>query len=360
MFNYKTISLSNFESNIKLINGILDKSKIMLVVKANAYGHDMKIIVKKAIAIGVDYFLVYNFKEALEVRKISQNSKILVLGYTANLYLSILVRFNIHITISSTEQLDFIKKNNIPIKFHLKFETGLNRYGINFDKKTKLTLKQTKDYINLNLAGIYSHFSSADSNLKYSLKQYKSFLKIIQYFKENNLKTGVVHLANSSGLLISKKYHFDYCRVGLLAYGYNPSKFHQIQVLPVMKLSSYISSIKWVEKNQPVGYGNTYITNKRTLVAIVSIGYADGIKRILSNSLSVLINEKPFNCIGRISMDSFMINITNSNNLKLGDEVIILSNNDPDLMLEMCYKANTIPYEILTTFGSRIKVKCLK
>jgi alanine racemase len=357
MFNYKTISLTNFENNIDLIKRVLGESKIMLVVKANAYGHDLKIIVQKAISIGIDFFLVYNFEEALEVRKISHNCKILVLGYTDNCHIQLLIQNSIIISVSSIEQLEYICKKNINIDFHLKFETGLNRYGINFNERTKSILIKKKKFINSNLHGIYSHFSSADDDEIYTFKQYKVFTKIISFFKINNLKTGIKHLANSSGLLLSSKYHFDYSRVGLLAYGYNPSKLKSMPIIPVLKLSSFLSSIKWISKDQPIGYGNTYITSKKTLVGIVSIGYADGIKRILSNSFSVMINEKLYKCIGRISMDSFMIDITQSKNLKLGDEVVIISPNHPHLIYNMCDITNTITYEILTTIGSRIKVQ---
>ena len=215
-----------------------------------------------------------------------------------------------------------------------------------------------KVFPNLKIEGIYTHFSSADIDKEYTEKQIETFDKAVEKVKNIIGDVKYIHAAASNGILNFENSHYNMIRPGMILYGYEPFDGAKkiIDLKPVCKLKSKITYIKEVEENVSISYGRTYITNRKTKIATIPIGYADGIKRMLSNLGEVIIKGKRAPIVGRICMDSFMIDVTEFENINIGDEVYIWDN-EAITVKEIAEKCNTTSYEILSTISYRVPRK---
>tara|TARA_Y100001978_G_scaffold90364_1_gene81028 strand:- start:282 stop:1115 length:834 start_codon:yes stop_codon:yes gene_type:complete len=258
--------------------------------------------------------------------------------------------------------------NNIGKKYkrnfylHLKIDTGMSRLGFGIDEFID-TFDAINSFSNIFIDGIYSHLSTADENEHLNKEsfthiqklKFENLLKKIKITKYPNIK---IHLANSAGTFLGKEFHFDMVRVGLSMYGYNPfySQTRDLKLEPALCLKSKISFIRDIEKDTGVSYGQKFITKQKTKLAVISIGYADGICRKLSNNISVIHNGIKYPQVGAITMDQLMIDITHSNNINIGDSVVLLGSDGENSIspLDWANKASTIPWEILCAFKNRL------
>ena len=356
------------ENNIKQIKSLLRKDcKFMAVVKADGYGHDATFVSKYAIRGGADQLGVATLCEGISLRKTGINKPILVLG---NIYskkdLLTCFQYNLMPTISSLREClicnNIGKKYHMEFPLHLKVDTGMSRLGFELqdfiDQFSKI-----RSCENILIKGIYSHLALADevnpldknSFTQIQKNKFQDLLKKIKILQYPEITT---HLANSAGTLLSQDLHFDMVRVGLSMYGYNPSINSKMNLLlqPALFLKSKISFIRKVKKNTGVSYGSKFITNRDTKLGVISIGYADGINRKLSNNISVIHNGKSYHQVGAITMDQLMIDITDSNQIKVGDTVILLGKEgDQEINpLEWALKSSSIIWEILCAFKNRL------
>jgi len=357
----------SIEYNVRQIKSLLKNGcQFMAVVKADGYGHDAKFVSQNAIKGGADKLGVATLHEGLHLRSEGIKEPILVLG---NIYtrkdLLICFQNNLMPTISDIQQC--IICNEIGRKYkklfyvHLKIDTGMSRLGFEF-KYFIHHFEKIISFENIKVDGIYSHLSTADAldashENSYANIQRRNFLQLLSSISIKRFPNIKIHLANSAGTLIGNDFHFDMVRIGLCMYGYKPSQCQSnLKLKPAMSLKSKISFIRIVDNNVGVSYGKNFITSKKTKLAVVSIGYADGIYRSLSNKISLIHNGKMYPQIGSITMDQLMIDITDSNDINIGDTVILLGSDESKCIspVDWAGAASTIPWEILSAFKNRL------
>ena len=353
MLNWIEISSSNLENNINQIKSIIpDDTKIMAVVKSNAYGHGSVLVAKKLKELGINDFAVANIDEGLELRKNNIDGNILILGFTDISRLSDVIKYDLIQTIVDYNYFLMVKKAKLgeKLKCHIKINTGMNRLGIDYNDFNRLDkiYKSNK----LDILGTYSHLcvsdSSLDSDILFTKKQIKNFDECIFYLKKK-YNVGLLHLQGSYGIVNYSYLNYDYVRAGILMYGVNDliNSYQKIKLdlRPVLSLKSRIVSIRSIKKGSSVGYGSGYIAPKNMKIATVAIGYFDGVDRSLSNNLIVRVGKYYVNVIGKICMDKLMIDITNTFNIKVLDVVDFING---DLRVEdMAYRMDSISPEVL-------------
>ena len=356
------------EENVKYLRSMLKEDcELMAVVKADGYGHDASVVSKYAIKGGASQLGVATLQEGVKLRSIGIKIPILVLG---NLHtrrdLLTCFKNNLMPTISSISECLICNNigKNCRAKFpvHLKVDTGMSRLGFESDQFIKC-FNKIKSFENISIKGIYSHLSSADENnpldpnsaTQLQKSKFQKLLKKINIDKQLNIK---IHLANSAGMLLGKDFHFDMVRIGLSIYGYNPLSNidNNLSLTPALYLKVKVAFIRTIDKGVGVSYGSKFVSNRRTKLAILSIGYADGILRNLSGKINVIHNKKLYPQVGSITMDQMMVDITDSNNITVGSTMLLLGC-DSDLTIspiDWANKTNTIPWEILCSFKNRL------
>jgi len=356
------------ETNVKQLRARLSNNcQFMAVVKADGYGHDAKVVSEYAIKGGASQLGVATLKEGIKLRSSGIKQPILILG---NLYtkkdLIISFKNDLMPTISSIREClicnNIGKHFGLKFPLHLKVDTGMSRLGFEYDKFVQQFAK-IKSFENILINGIYSHLSSADkanaidsqSITQLQKLKFNELLKQINLDRNNEIK---LHLANSAGMLLSKDFHFHMVRVGLSMYGYSPlTKIDKNLLLkPALFLKVKVAFIRIIDKGVSVSYGGKFVSSRKTKLAVLSIGYADGVPRNLSGKINVIHNNKFYPQVGSITMDQMMVDITDSNEINVGSIMVLLgSDGDKTIsLLEWARKSNTIPWEILCSFKNRL------
>jgi alanine racemase len=231
----------------------------------------------------------------------------------------------------------------------------MTRLGFNSEEAIeKITYIKT-NFKNLKIKGIYTHLSSADSDIEYTKYQLQTFDKIINSLKDININPEYIHALNSAGSIYLKDYNYTHVRCGISLYGYYPDNTfkNKIELKPVLKLTAPVINIRTLNKDSNISYNKTHLGKKGSKIATIQIGYADGLKRNLSNKYYVSVNGVKCKILGNICMDMCMINVTNIKNINLGDEVTIFeTDEDIDTIATI---NNTINYEIIATISNRVK-----
>jgi len=254
------------------------------------------------------------------------------------------------------------KHFGLKFSLHLKVDTGMSRLGFESDKFIQ-EFEKIKSFENISIEGIYSHLSSADednsldpkSSTQLQRLKFKELLKQINLDSNHNIK---IHLANSAGMLLNKDFHFHMVRVGLSMYGYSPlAKIDKNLCLkPALFLKVKVAFIRVIDQGVRVSYGGKFVSSRKTKLAVLSIGYADGVPRNLSGKIKVIFKNKLYPQVGSITMDQMMVDITGSDEIKVGSTMVLLgSDGDKTISpLEWARKSNTIPWEILCSFKNRL------
>lgn len=333
MFSKIILSRENLLYNLNQFRKITDK-KICLMIKANAYGHGLEEVVN-VLGDYVDYFGVANQNEAETARSIS-NTKIIVFGKCDD-YIKCMQK-NISyglFSLKMAKNLTKIAKNKkLSPKFHLCINSGMNRYGVK-SLREFVKIIRFLEKNNIELEGVYTHFSSLTTDENYTQKQLKKFEEFLAFLPPK--WKSVVHVGG--GNTIVKNINADMYRIGMGIYGYGYDF-----VKPVLKIKSQIVDIQDVEKGEHVGYLCSYTSDKNMKVATIPIGYADGVSRKLSNKIDVLINGQKAKSCGNICMDAFMVDVSNIK-CKIGDEVVVLD--DAKVWAKIL---ETTEYETFTNF----------
>ena len=356
------------ETNVRQLRSKLSKNcQFMAVVKADGYGHDAKLVSEYAIKGGASQLGVATLNEGIKLRSSGVKKPILILG---NLYtkrdLIICFKNDLMPTISSIREClicnNIGKHFGLKFPLHLKVDTGMSRLGFEYSKFVQ-QFEKIKSFENILIEGIYSHLSSADeanaidshSITHLQRLKFNELLKQINLDRNNEIK---IHLANSAGMLINKDFHFHMVRVGLSMYGYSPlDKIDKNLLLkPALSLKVKVAFIRTIDKGVSVSYGGKFVSHRKTKLAVLSIGYADGVPRNLSGKINVIHNNKFYPQVGSITMDQMMVDITDSNEIKVGSTMVLLgSDGDKTISpLEWARKSNTIPWEILCSFKNRL------
>lgn len=362
--SYLEVDLNKISNNIeKIQNYVGNKVNVAPVIKADAYGlgaNKLKNILEKN---NINIVVVATVEEAINLRKEGFKCKILTLNELLPYEAKEVVEYDLTPGISDLEvakKLDKIAKNtNKKVSVHIEVDTGMGRVGLAPDMILEFVQNISK-LENIELEGIYTHFASADTNETYTAMQIEKFNTVLELLKENGFNFKYIHSSASSGIINYPNAKFNMVRPGIITYGYMPDKsiINSLNLKPCTKLISHIVFIKEVQKGTAISYGGTYIAPDKRKIATIPLGYADGIRRALSNNGRVYINGKYAPIVGRICMDNFMVDVTDID-VKVGDRVVIWDNENITLE-EIADRCDTINYEILCMISKRVKRKYIE
>ena len=346
------INLKALSKNYKLIKkNLKTNTECAATVKADAYGIGAIKVVKRLIDDGCKTFFAAHLSESVELRKISKKIRIFCYHGIDEKNYREFTKFNIIPIANSIEQLNLINKFNRAIAIH--FDTGMSRLGLDENETNQLITNKIK-YKSLKIDLVMSHLACSDQK-RHSMntKQLDKFGIIRKHFPNSKAS-----LANSAGIFINKKYHFDLVRPGIALYGGNPFLNSKINFHHVIKLKARLIQIRSIKKNDTVGYGATFKAKKNMYIGTIAVGYADGFDRKFSNNMKVYFHNKPLKVLGRVSMDLMTIDLTPIYTAKKYNKVMYIDviNKFNNINI-LSARINTIPYEILTSLGNRYKRK---
>jgi len=354
------VNLARLEANLRTIRRTVAPSKVMLVVKANAYGHGL-VEVSKALAHQSDYVGVAVLEEGILLRELGITAPIIVLGGIWQEQIPRYLQYNLTLSASSVERLKQIdadaEKMGVKPKVHLKIDTGMERIGIHY-YNAHILQEAALQCRNIEIEGIYSHFANADSGDRtHARLQLERFNEVTRFYERRGLPMPMRHMANSAAVLQLPESCLDMVRPGIMLYGVYPSPEtpHAIEVKPALAWKSRVVYFKVVKPGHAVSYGSTWQSDRNVRVVTVPVGYGDGYFRSMSNRAQVIIRGKKYPQVGSICMDQLMVNIEWDSAYN-GDEVILLGEADGVRISveDLAQWAGTIPYEILTNINTRV------
>jgi alanine racemase len=369
------ISLSAISYNLQSVRKIIENRPVIAVVKADAYGHGAIEVSKKLIKEKISYLAVAYTGEAIELRDAGIDAPIIVLfdrgdikDYFDFKLIPAIYNFDTALALSTEA-----RKRGTTIKVHVKVDTGMGRLGLSGDYNHIIEdLFKISEMDGVEITGLLSHFSEADlSDRSYALLQLDRFNKIRETISKKLKRKIFSHIANSAAVITFQDAHLDAVRPGLMLYGYSPFNqnfnpptpllekggkggFERADLMPAMKIRTKILCIRNLPSGSPISYGRTFITKRPSRLGVIPLGYADGYSRFFSNNAEVLVKGRRVPVVGRICMDLTMVDLTEIKDVRENDEVIILGEQQEESITaqELAYKANTIPYDILTSLGS--------
>ncbi len=358
------IDLDAMEYNYKKIRELQPDKKILPVLKASGYGIGAKNVKAFIDKLNLEIIGTAFVDEGITQREhLDYKGEIVVLNQPTKEEIPNIVKYNITPGVCYIEFLKELnkeaKKENKVINVHIEIETGMGRTGIQ-QEFLKEFIKKSKMLENIRIEGIYTHFATSDTDLEYTKKQIEIFNRALEYVKQEINTIKYVHVANSAAIMQIRDLPGNMIRPGIMLYGYMPDKGIKtdVNLKPACVLKSKISFIKTVEEGTSISYGRRFVTKRKSKIANVPIGYADGIRRKLSNKGNVVINGKLAPIVGTICMDSFMIDVTDIDNVQIDDDVYIWDNKNITLE-EIADECETINYEILSTISNRVIRKIL-
>jgi alanine racemase len=353
------VNLQAISDNIAQIRRrVGDRRDLMAVVKADAYGHGAVPVSRAAMRSGATCLGVSSPQEGEELRKAGLDIPILVLGLIQPEEAYKSVGLKLEQTICSLELASALdqeaRKASTRVNVHVKVDTGMGRIGI-LPEDILPFVRKIRRFQNLNLKGIFSHFSSADDADKtFARKQMEIFNSLVREIEAAGIHLPQKHIANSAAILDLPESYLDLVRPGIMIYGLYPSLHvsRSLKLRPAMTLRTKISYVKWLPAGTPVSYGCTFFTQKETRVATLPVGYADGYSRLLSNQGTVLIKGQRAPLIGRVCMDMCLVDASRIRNVRAGDEVILFGE---ELSVdEVARNMGTINYEVVCGVGKRV------
>ena len=365
------IDLDAMVHNVKEVEKLVGNTKIMGIVKANAYGHGMELSAKALQKAGVDFFGVACMNEAIALRQSGIEQDILILGFTPLEQVPYLDQYNLIQTVVSLEYAQdlnaYAKTNHQTIRCHCKVDTGMNRIGIQYQDEYKNIddIVQVYRQEHLNVEGIFSHFPVSDDlgqdAKTFTKHQIGLFDEVLEQLKAQGIEPGITHIQNSYGILNYLDLGYDYCRPGLLYMGVTSDDEIPIasnpDFIPALSLYANVSEVKWIQPGMTVSYGRHFKAEKPVKVASLTIGYADGLPRIVSNQgLEVLVHGQKCPIIGNVCMDQCMVDVTNVEMVKQGDVVTIIGQENGQRVTvdTISRMAHSINNETLSAFGARL------
>ncbi len=356
------LDFERLEHNANEIRSILSKkTKIMAVLKANAYGHGSVEIAKECSRIGIDFFAVATINEAIELREAAIKEDILILGYTPLNMLEQIKKYDLIQTIVDFDYANRLNEMKLNIRTHVKLDTGMHRIGIQYYNEV-LDVYKMKNII---VEGIYTHLCASDSNIiedkEFTDKQINMYFKVYTQLKNEGIEPGLTHILSSYGVLNYPEIECDYVRIGNLLFGikaFDTSTKLNLNLKPILELKTRIMSIRSIEKEETVGYNRLFCAKLNSKIATLSVGYGDGLpynQKI--EDVYVLVNNKLAKIVGKVCMDSCMIDVTGINEIHDGDEVTLICNDSQSevSIRSIAQKCNMSTNEFLSRFTRRIE-----
>ncbi len=354
------INLTRLSENLQAIRNHVAPAKVMIIVKANAYGHGLAEVVKH-LSPDADYIGVAVLEEGIFLRELGVTAPIIVLGGIWGDQIPKYLQYGLTLTASSVERLEQIDtvagQMGIKAKVHLKIDTGMERIGVHYYSAQTLQ-EAALNHSNVEVEGIFSHFANADApDLEHARLQLERFHEVLRFYEKNSLPVPIRHMANSAAILQLPESFLDMVRPGIMLYGVYPAPAIEPSVLvrPALTWKSRVVYFKVVKAGHPVSYGSTWQSDHPVRIITLPVGYGDGYFRSLSNQAQVIVRGKKYPQVGRICMDQMMVNIESDSAFN-GDEVILVgeSNGETISVQDLADWAGTIPYEILTNINTRV------
>lgn len=370
MFNsfrplWAEINIDNIIYNVNSIKNILNKgTEYISVIKADAYGHGAVKCAEYIKGCGINYFAVAMLDEAIELRNAGIDSNIIILGFTPYNMAKTVIENNISQTCYSYELAkefsDAAVKLGKTAKLHIAVDTGMKRIGFEPTKESIDIIDEIQKLSNVKIEGLFTHFAVADAKDKsFTYEQFRKYNDFLEMLNQRKIDIGIKHVGNSAEIIDLPKLNLDAVRPGIIQYGLYPSDeviHSNLPLKPVMSLKANIINIKEVEKDTSISYGRKFFTKRKSIIATIPVGYADGYSRLLSGKAMVIVNGQFAPVVGVICMDQCMIDITDINNVSIGDEVILIGN-DGKLEISVDHIAKmlgTINYEVICMISRRV------
>ena len=353
------VNYSHLKHNISYIQKIAPDSKIIVMVKANAYGHGDVSIAQTLAEWNIDYFGVADFEEGIRLRNHNITTPIMVMNPGIN-NISAIIENNLEPVIYNnmilSKLLQYVKKSKIDIKprvrVHIKINTGMNRWGFNVSEIPQL-IKELVSQKNIIIESVYTHLASAENQNDdlFTKNQINELIRLQKLFQKNFNYLVKIHVSNSSAFLRNlQQNELNYNRTGILIYCVVEHK----SLKPIAELKCPILQIREIDKGSSVGYGRNFIAQSKLKIGVIPFGYADGLQRAWGNGvLKFYYQNQLISTIGNISMDSCMVDISEIDNISVGDDVVYFGEKRP--IWQLANELNTIPYEITSTLSRRIK-----
>ncbi len=360
------IDLKNLGYNVESIQSKVGLgSNIIGVIKADAYGHGAVMVSNVLREKGIDTFAVATIPEAIELRKAGATEEIIILGLIPDICIEAIVQYNLTPVVTSFEFAsllsNFARENETTIEGYLIIDTGMGRLGFMPDHPSTISeIYKIHCLDNFNIKGLFSHFATADKkDLDYLKVQEYRFETMTEDLREAGINIENRTFCNSGGIMQAPESYFNSVRPGIILYGVYPSEEVDKSILPlkpVMSIKANLVYIKKVQKGESIGYDRKFITERDTLVGIIPLGYADGLRRSYSSNGKVILNGRYAPIIGNICMDQAMVDLTDLPSASVGDTVTIMGE-DGLLSItadDIARESDTISYEILCGFGMRL------
>ncbi|MEL6439358.1 MAG: alanine racemase [Cyanobacteria bacterium J06621_8] len=358
------IDLDAVAHNVRRLKAWLaPQTQLMAVVKADAYGHGAVRVAQTALANGADCLTIATLAEGVELRQAGITTPILILGaINAIEDIKAVAAWNLEPTICNATQAtafnNTLARVGKYLMVHLKLDTGMSRLGTNWQDAVAFAQLVT-NLPHLKLKSVYSHFSTADeSDRTFMRLQQQRFNQALTQLKAQGIMPPQVHLANSAAALGDRSTHYDLVRIGLALYGLYPSPefSHSVNLRPALQVKAKVTQIKTIDPGEGVSYGRKYIATEPTKIAVVGIGYADGVPRNLSNRIQAIVRGQLVKQIGSITMDQLMLNVNHVPNVQSGDTVTLIGQQDHLKITadDWAEQLETISWEILCGFKHRL------
>ena len=358
------IDLSAVRKNIEAIrNSVRTESKLMVVLKADGYGHGAVPIAKRIDDIADAYGMAI-VEEAVELREAGITKPILVLGYTASHLYDKIIQYDITQTIfqyeTAYELNEAAKKTGKKVKIHIKLDTGMSRIGFAATEESIEEIVKISKLSYLCMEGVFTHFAKADEIDKEATRlQYQRFTEMLERLEQRGVTFTIRHVSNTAAIIDLPEYNLDMVRCGIGTYGMYPSvdvQKNRVVLTPAMELKTHISYVKELPKGVGISYNGTYVTERPMRVATIPVGYGDGYPRLLSSKGRVLIHGKSAPILGRVCMDQFMVDVSEIPEAKQNDDVTLMGHDGYECIPteEISAYAGTINYEIVCEVGKRI------
>jgi len=358
------IHLGTLKANFQRIRQLIAPStKILPIIKADAYGHGAVPVAQTLAPLGIFGFGVASVAEGIVLREHRIQTPIIVMGPLLGDHLQDILHYELTPVISHPDILHQLlaqlPSNTRPFPIHLKIDTGLHRLGFDAQEALRLIPSLSRSTASVTIQGLLTHFADADNpDPTLTTQQLSQFQACIQQIIGQGIHIPICHMANSAGMLFHPTSHLNMVRPGIMLYGYTPGQENhsaQIKLEPVMHAHTYIAHLRSLQPGEVVGYNALFRTRRLSQIAVLPVGYTHGFPRHLTGIGHALIKGKPAPIIGKICMDMMMVDVTDIPNPTIGEEVVLLGKQGEEEITAQDYAGwlNTIPYEIICGIGGK-------
>lgn len=351
------INLNSVRKNFETVRNITgNDTSVMAVVKADAYGHGAVEVSRVLSDSGVEMFGVATVEEAMELRDNGISEPVIILGGIQPEEAESVIASDLVPAVYDISTLEIMERAAVKIgkrgHYHIKIDTGMSRLGFLGEQIEEL-IENVQRYKNIVPEGVFTHFASADdTDCSYTRHQIELFDKVVQKFKRTGINPKYIHMANSAAIQKYRETISNLVRPGIMIYG--ACSYNNTFLEPAMSVKSKIIQLKELPPGIPVSYGGSFRTSRKSRIAVIPVGYADGYLRNLSNRAYVSLKGRKVPVVGTVCMDFTIIDVTDVNNTTVGDEVVLFGNGEISIEQVACW-GDTIPYEIMTIVGKRVR-----